>query len=329
MAEEQRINAVGVDIGGATTDVFSVFEKEFNRTVSANLGMSYSISNVFAEAGLDNVMRWVPFDMDERDLRNRVKNKMIRPTTIPQSLEELVFEQALAKEALRLAFIQHKSFATRLKGVQQQRTVADSFDQGGEDSLVDMLALDLLVGSGGVLSHAPRMEQTALMLIDGFHPEGVTRLAKDSIFMMPHLGVLSSVHPDAATEVFEKDCLIYLGTCIAPVGTAKAGKPCLDYTLTLPGGQTDSGSLTFGEMKMLRLDVGAEADIKLSPARAFDVGKGRGVPIEAKVVGGTAGLIFDCRGRPLAITEDPKTRVASLTSWMKALDVYPEEIWRS
>jgi len=34
-------------------------------------------------------MRWVPFEMDERDLRNRVRNKMIRPTTIPQTLTEL------------------------------------------------------------------------------------------------------------------------------------------------------------------------------------------------------------------------------------------------
>ena len=103
--------------------------------------------------------------------------------------------------------------------------------------------LDLLVGSGGVLSHAPRMEQTAIMLIDGFHPEGITRLSKDSIFMMPHLGVLSQVHPRAATEVFEKDCLIYLGTCIAPVGTAKYGKPCLDYTVTFPGGEKEKGSI--------------------------------------------------------------------------------------
>ena len=42
------------------------------------------------------------------------------------------------------------------------------------------------------------------MLIDAFQPEGFTTLAKDSIFMMPHLGVLSTVHADAATEVFEK-----------------------------------------------------------------------------------------------------------------------------
>ena len=96
---------IGVDIGGATTDVFSVFEGVFNRTVSANLGMCYTISNVLAEAGLANILRWVPFTIDEQTLRNRIKNKMIRPTTIPQTLEELQIEQAIAREALRLALI--------------------------------------------------------------------------------------------------------------------------------------------------------------------------------------------------------------------------------
>ena len=106
-----KINVIGVDIGGATTDVFSVFHGVFNRTVSANLGMSYSVSNVLAEAGIANILRWVPFEIDEPELRNRIKNKMIRPTTIPQSLEELIIEQAIAREALRLAFEQHKEFA--------------------------------------------------------------------------------------------------------------------------------------------------------------------------------------------------------------------------
>ena len=49
---ERGINVLGVDIGGATTDVFSVFGGIFNRTVSANLGMSYSICNVLTEAGV-------------------------------------------------------------------------------------------------------------------------------------------------------------------------------------------------------------------------------------------------------------------------------------
>ena len=71
----------------------------------------------------------MPFEVDEGELRNRFKNKMIRPTTIPQTLEELRIEQAVAREALRLAFEQHKTLARALKGVQQERTIGDIFDQ--------------------------------------------------------------------------------------------------------------------------------------------------------------------------------------------------------
>ncbi len=103
VARREGINVIGVDIGGATTDVFSVFQEIFNRTVSANLGMSYSVANVVAEAGLDNIRRWLPFAFDEQALRNQIKNKMIRPTTIPQTVNDLQVEQAIAREALRLA----------------------------------------------------------------------------------------------------------------------------------------------------------------------------------------------------------------------------------
>ncbi|MGH8014560.1 MAG: glutamate mutase L, partial [Candidatus Zixiibacteriota bacterium] len=286
IADQYNIEALGVDIGGATTDVFSVFRPGggkpiFNRTVSANLGMSYSISNVFAEATVPMVMRWVPFEMDERDLRNRVKNKMIRPTTIPQSLEELIFEQAIAKEALRLAFIQHKNFATTLKGVQQQRTIADAFEQTASgETIVNMMTLDMLIGSGGVLSHAPRRQQSAFMMIDAFLPEGITRLAVDSIFMMPQLGVLIEVQPKAATEVFEKDCLIHLGTCICPVGEAKKPGPVMHYKIELPTGPVE-GTLNHLEMKRFEFGLGNDglprkAKATFSPEKSYDLGAGKG-----------------------------------------------------
>ena len=323
IAEQQDINAVGVDIGGATTDVFSVFDGTFNRTVSANLGMSYSISNVCTEAGMPNILRWVHFDMDERELRNRVKNKMIRPTTIPQTLEALIFEQAVAREALRLAYVQHKEFATTLKGVQQQRTVGDTFSQQSSgQTIVDNMKLDLLVGSGGVLSHAPRMHQTAMMLIDAFQPEGVTTLAKDSIFMMPHLGVLAQVHPKAAMEVFEKDCLIYLGTCVAAKGVGRPQKTCFEYAIR---GETidQSGALAFGEIKLLPLGLGETATITAEPARGFDLGAGPGRRIERKVKGGTVGLILDARGRPLQLPADRKICKRTIEEWVTSLDLYP------
>ena len=36
---------------------------------------------------------------------------MIRPTTIPHTLEDLLIEQAIAREALALAFSHHKTLA--------------------------------------------------------------------------------------------------------------------------------------------------------------------------------------------------------------------------
>jgi uncharacterized protein (TIGR01319 family) len=240
IAAQRHIDVLGVDIGGATTDVFSVFGGVFNRTVSANLGMSYSICNVLMEAKVENIKRWLPFHVSDADLRNQLRNKMIRPTTIPQRLMDLQIEQAVSREALRLAFEHHKSLARGLTGVQQRRTVGEAISQGGTGlTLVNMMELAMIVGSGGVLSHAPRREQSALMMMDAYQPEGFTLLTVDSIFMMPQLGILSTIHPEAATQVFERDCLIYLGTCIAPVGVAKPGEACCTVQF---GGKTENRS---------------------------------------------------------------------------------------
>jgi len=315
IAEMRGINILGVDIGGATTDVFSVFNGVYNRTVSANLGMSYSICNVLVETGVANIRRWLPFEIDERDLRNRLRNKMIRPTTIPQTLEDLYVEQAVAREALRLAFEHHKSLARGLKGVQQQRTIGEALTQ--EDTgktLVNMMELDMLVGSGGVLSHAPRRAQAALMMMDAYQPEGVTMLTVDSIFMMPQLGVLSTIHPEAATEVFERDCLVILGTCIAPVGTTKEGDEVC--TLRMAG---ETHQLRFGELRVFPLNEGEKIEVEIRPTRAFDVGAGRGKPLTVTAEGGVVGLVVDCRGRPLALPQRDTERIAKLQTWLKAM----------
>ena len=239
--------------------------------------MSYSISNVLAEAGLDNIMRWVPFTIDEQTLRNRIKNKMVRPTTIPQSLDELQIEHAIAREALRLALIHHKSLATGLKGVQQERTISDVFEQRTSGkTLIDMLKLDLIVGSGGILSHAPRRIQSMLMMVDAYEPLGVTTLSVDSIFMMPHLGVLSTVNEQAATDVFVRDCMVYLGTCIAPIGQGRDGERCTDYEIALPDGRIEKGTLELRRPQAIYSDSRTAAQVTLQPIKQIDLGKGPG-----------------------------------------------------
>lgn len=321
VARENNINAIGVDIGGATTDVFSMFDQVFNRTVSANLGMSYSICNVLVETGIENIMRWLPMKIDPADLRNRIRNKMIRPTTIPHTLEDLMIEQAIAREALRLAFAHHKTLAVGLRGVQRQRTIGEAFQQSsGEDTLIDMLRLDMLVGSGGALSHSPRRVQSAMLMTDAFQPEGITRLAVDSIFMMPQLGVLADIHPQAATQVFEKDCLIHLGVIIAPKGRGRSGDRAIRGKVSWPGGSKDI-DLAWGEIQLIPGQGPFEVDIH--PLTGVDLGAGKGRAVRQDLPGGVCGLFLDCRGRPLLLAEDESTRVRQLLKWYGQVGMYP------
>jgi uncharacterized protein (TIGR01319 family) len=314
-ADQEGINILGVDIGGATTDVFSVFEGIYNRTVSANLGMSYSICNVLKETGTENIARWLPFEIDPFEVRNRLRNKMIRPTTIPQAYEDLLIEQAVSREALRLAFIHHKSLARSLKGVQQQRDVGQIFDQAESGStLIKMMNLDMIIGSGGVLSHAPMRAQSALMMMDAYQPEGVTMLTVDSIFMMPHLGVLSEHFFEAAKQVFDYDCIVKCGHCISPVGTGKEG----DAMVTVVGDGINE-SITVGQIKVLPLGRHEFKNVTITPTKNFDVGAGKGNKIEAKLEGGTVGIVIDGRGRPLVLPEDLTTRISKLREWLEAM----------
>lgn len=321
-AKANNYNVLAVDIGGATTDVFSVFGEIFNRTVSANLGLSYSISNVMAEAGISNILRWLPFDMDEQDLRNRLKNKMIRPTTIPQTIEDLQVEHGVAREALRLAFEQHKMLAVGLKGIQQERSISDAFEQTATgQSLINMMNLNYIIGSGGILAHSPRRCQSMMMMIDAYQPEGITMIAVDSIFMMPHLGVLAQISEKAALDVFYNDCLVKLGTCLAPKGLAKEGANIMEWEVIEESGKKQSGILRFGEV--IHIPFENKGNVIAKPVKGFDMGYGSGAKVESEIEGGVVGIILDGRGRPFELPKTHSKRISELNKWFKAVGMYP------
>ncbi len=302
-AQRTAQSVLCVDIGGATTDLFSVFPNRegtstFNRTVSANLGMSYSIANVLVEAGISQIKRWLPFEFTDTELADRLRNKMIRPTSIPQTIEELWIEQAVCREALRLSLAHHRSLAIGLEG-RRERGISDIFRQSSERyELVDLMKLDIVIGSGGVLSHAPSRMQAALMMIDGFGLEGVTQLAVDSIFMMPHLGVFASVHPEAAYEVFENDCLVQLGCAVVPVFPSKLKRIERLAEIFLDG--ILLGSINRNEVTRFLTPSSGEGSLKVVPLhRSIDIGAGFGQILERRVVFGECGVIVDGRNRPL------------------------------
>ena len=231
-----------------------------------------------------------------------------------------------------MSFIQHKAFAVNLKGIQKERTISDAFEQSESGlSLVNMIELDLLVGSGGVMSHAPRREQSARMLVDACLPEGITQLAVDSIFMMPQLGVLANIDKEdlkedarkAAVEVFEKDCLIRLGTCIAPVGKIKPNMTVMTAELTLSEGEPEHYAVKAGEL--LRIEVPYEpVKAILTPGKGLDIGAGKGEIIKTTIYGGVVGLFLDGRGRPFMLPESKTERISSLQKWSTATNEYPD-----
>jgi hypothetical protein len=165
-----------------------------------------------------------------------------------------------------------------------------------------------------------------MMLIDGFQPEGITRLIQDSVFMFPHLGVLSSVESEIAYEVFDKDAVIRLGSCIAPRGTPdRAGAVVMEVTWTTPNGEQQNQSVTLGEIIRLPIPVGQTVEMTINPHRSCNVGEGNGKQVIAQVEGGEAGVLLDGRGRPIQFPEDRNTMKTTLIDWIDHLKAYPPE----
>jgi uncharacterized protein (TIGR01319 family) len=323
-AEANDIQVLCADIGGATTDVFSVLKDRsgkpvFNRTVSANYGMSYSIANVLKEAGDSQIARWLPYELDVSEMRDRLRNKMIRPTSIPQTMEDLWLEQAVCREALRLSLDHHRSLAVGLSGMTHRRGIADIFSQQhSRYELFDRMALDLVIGSGGVLSHAPHRLEAALMMLDGFALEGLTEVAVDSIFMMPHLGVLASVHPQAAKEIFLADCLVSIAHTIAPVFPRRRVRDAAVAQVLIAG--SSPWEIRAGVVQHVPYEPGASVEITIQPLhRSVDVGGGPGQTLVKRIRTGLHGFILDGRSRPLEIPDQTPARIMQQRSILTTL----------
>ncbi len=227
ISKKANENVFLVDIGGATTDVFSYIKGTYQRSVSANLGMSYSALNVLAEAGVSSIMNWLPESVTENELRNHIANKTINPTNTPQCDAEFMIEHALAREAIRLAFDQHQQMHFEANKVgfldKMKNDVRDKFDvqfnfQNADDVYkFRMSDVDVIVGAGGIFSHCQNTRQMMMVLIDAIHPKGITEICRDKSFISPHMGVLSEVEPQMAQAILMKDCIEPLVMHIAPI----------------------------------------------------------------------------------------------------------------
>ena len=313
-ATQRNVNLVAVDVGSATTDVYSVFNGLFNRSLNADIGLRYGISNVMKQVGVEEILQWIPEERGERELRNIVGNMMILQ---PESLsgDEVSVQQAVAREAIKLALESHREIASRLKGISLRRSIADMFEQAIEDTYLDMMKAQVVVGRGEVFKSSSDDAGSALLLMDALEPSGVTELLVDRSSILPQLGMLCDKNSEAALQILSDECLVRLGTCIAPSGTASRGDEVLRLSLISSGGKEIVEQARFGELKLIHLDPNESAQVELTPSRRFDLGRGRGKRLVQTLQGGELGLIIDARGRPLSGPRDK----SDLVRWRENL----------
>jgi uncharacterized protein (TIGR01319 family) len=326
IANQFRKNVLGVGLGGATTNLYSIYEGRYLATLSANLGMSYSMYNVLREVGEENITRWLPFAIEDEALCDRIHNKSMRPTTLPQTIEDLLIEHAVAREAIRYGLQEHRKLATPLKGaISYKGLLGEGFAAAEIECYIEMKKVDWICGTGGLLSHAPRRSQSALILIDSFQPEGITKLSQDSVFMMPHLGVLSTVHPEAAIEVFERDCLVNIGTCITLTGEIPENEIVASLSFENSVGKESIIDVVGGSIHTIPFkEPKAKLRIKLESGIHLD---GLRRNIETVVEGGEVGIIIDARGRPIDFPQDTEERIRKISTWYDSLQTYPETVY--
>jgi len=220
-------DVIMVDIGGATTDVFSNLKGKFYRTVSANYGMSYSIANVLKDAGLSFITEYFHSDADLDFISDYIADKMLYPTCNPQDTRMLYIEHILARAALFLAREQHLDmnfntarigYLDRLTNHKEIENMVKKFYFVDEQKKEKFFLHDykFAIGAGGVISHTQNENQALMLISDGLQTQGLTLIYRDREFISPHLGKLSQIDQDAAASFLLDNCLQKLGWHIRP-----------------------------------------------------------------------------------------------------------------
>jgi uncharacterized protein (TIGR01319 family) len=267
--EKHKENLIAIDMGGATTDIYSYIKGSFHRTVSANVGLSFSMANILASVLKDRSIKeltdYLPPSYTEDNIRNYINNKTLNPSYLPTSDPERYLEQMCAVLGFELSLSQHlemnfnnlrNDFFDRIDSVFSFLTVeywkkmlsrdeyceeCYNIDQHNKFYMSD---IQTILGSGGVIAYANSREEQIYMLNEGLKPYGITKIVIDKPFKISHMGILSFADPENALEMFERECLETIAYVIAPTGRIKAKKPVIHLkentsgrTFVLTGGQ--------------------------------------------------------------------------------------------
>lgn len=199
-----------VDPGGATTDVHSVAngepsvpgvipqglpEPRVKRTVEGDLGMRHNAASIVEAAGVKHIA--ADARIDEARITALLARIAHDVECLPQTVEEIALDQALARAAVKLAARRHCGAVETVYTVTGPVTV-----QHGKD----LSNVNAVIGTGGAVvgSRDPRAVLT-MALADPAEPLSLRpkkpRLLLDRHYLLYACGLLGAVEPQVALEL--------------------------------------------------------------------------------------------------------------------------------
>ncbi len=296
---------LGIDLGASSTTIASSFAGELEVRNFPELGMGRSLGGMLAETQLQQITRWLPEDLPEEFVLDYLYNKTLLPSTLPSTPQELAIEMAAARQVVRLA-------------------VGKSLGMFPANAIYPLMGtvpwFDRILVAGSTLARHPRPEQSLLAVLDAVQPVGIVTIILDQNNLASTLGAAAAVDPLLAVQVLESNAFMNLGTVIVPVGNPRPGSTVLRVQVERDGRKEDVVEIAEGELSVLPLPSGKVADLFVQPLQNMNIGlgPGRGGWIR-RVVGGSFGLIFDTRGRPIQMPTSFNKRQELLQTWERTL----------
>ncbi len=209
---------VGVDLGGATTDVYSIAEGNpanmatvmkgiqepyAKRSVEGDIGMRYSVEGILEAAGDRKLAKLS--GLNRQKIPELVQFLAEHTDYIPDCEEMEKLDFALACAAVETAVARH---AGTLEQVYTPCGL--TFLQSGKD----LRRVKNVVVTGGALIHASHTEEIAAhALFDESTPGSLrpenARILIDRKYILAAMGLLSQHYPQAALEIMKKEIAYY------------------------------------------------------------------------------------------------------------------------
>lgn len=303
---DPELGVLGVDLGASQLTLVAGLGSDIEQTVFTDLGLGRPLSQLLQHCGIEQIRRWLPFEISESAIVDYIHTKHLFPQTIPVERDELHLELALAREVIRCG----------LSRASERWIMRREISEMGY-----LPPIETILAGGAALSRAPNPGYAALTLLDSLQPSGVTTLVMDPYSLASALGAAAAYQPLATVQVLESSSFPALATVVAPVNMGRSRNQALHLRLDdEEGGNIFESRVPMGQLTVFPFQPGMHGVLTVRPDRNLDIGfGGPGQAGLVRVRGSALGIIVDTRGRPISLPKDAKKAIELNQSWLAAL----------